>query len=99
MPTWSDLLGAGLVFGIVVSIPFENIITTKLCSAQEKEDKADTWKSVAKHYKYAEVYALSWTACNAADFFDKGAYDPKEITSFRAMLNFVNLSVTVQRQY
>ena len=43
---------------------------------QEKEDKADTWANVAKYYKNAEVFAVSWTACNAADFFDKGVYDP-----------------------
>ena len=40
MPTWSDLLGAGLVLGIVVTIPFENIITNKLCSAPQKEETA-----------------------------------------------------------
>lgn len=40
MPTWSDLLGAGLVFGIVVSIPFENIITSKLSCVSQEEDKA-----------------------------------------------------------
>lgn len=66
---------------------------------QEKEDKADTWKSVAKHYKNAEVYALSWTACNAGDFFDKGVYDPKKVTSYKAVLNFSNLFTTAQRQY
>ena len=48
MPTWSDLLGAGLVFGIVVTIPFENIITSRLCSAEEKEDKAEKVKKESK---------------------------------------------------
>ena len=55
---------------------------------QEKEDKADTWKSVAKYYKYAEVYALSWTACNAGDFFNKGVYDPE-----KTKLNHVQFGV------
>ena len=36
MPTWSDLLGAGLISGIVVTIPFENMITSKLCWASHK---------------------------------------------------------------
>ena len=49
---------------------------------QEKEDKADTWANVAKYYKNAEVFAVSWTACNAADFFDKGVYDPDKTKEF-----------------
>ena len=64
---------------------------------QEKEDKADTWKNVALHYKHAEVYALSWTACNAAEFFDKGAYS--RTTYLKSWLNFANFGNTVQRQY
>ena len=66
---------------------------------QEKEDKADTWKSVAKYYKYAEVYALSWTACNAGDFFNKGVYDPEKTSSYKSVLNFTNLFNTAQKQY
>ena len=60
---------------------------------QEKEDKAETWKSVSLHYKHAEVYALSWTACNPEEFFDKGAYS--KTTYLKSWLNFANFSNTV----
>ena len=40
LPTCSDLLGAGLVFAIVVSIPFENVIARKLCSASQNQDNS-----------------------------------------------------------
>ena len=66
---------------------------------QEKEDKADTWANVAKYYKNAEVFAVSWTACNAADFFDKGVYNPEETKDFKQVLNFANLFNTAKRQY
>lgn len=42
---------------------------------QEKEDKRDTWQNVGIYYKNAEVYALTWTACNTTDFFHKGIFD------------------------
>ena len=67
---------------------------------QEREDKADTWSSVAKYYKYAEVYALSWTACNYTDFFSKVAKrDPQKQSSYKKLLNFTNLFSTAQKQY
>ena len=42
LPTWSDLLGAGLVFTIVVLIPFENVITSRLCSGSQNQ--VNSWQ-------------------------------------------------------
>ena len=48
MPTWTDMLGAGLVLVTVISIPFENFINSKLCSdvqeAVEVEGNKDNKK-------------------------------------------------------
>ena len=45
MPTWTDMLGAGLVLITVISIPFEKFINSKLCplsSEEECDDKVST---------------------------------------------------------
>ena len=43
MPTWTDMLGAGLVLVTVISIPFEKFINSKLChvASEEECDKQD----------------------------------------------------------
>jgi len=38
MPTWTDMLGAGLVLVTVISIPFEKFINSKLCPVASEED-------------------------------------------------------------
>ena len=47
MPTWTDLLGAGLVLATVASITFEKTIVEKcdikkLCGASEEVSNKDT---------------------------------------------------------
>ena len=81
------------------TVKSKNVVICISGFLQEKEDKVDTWKNVANHYKYSEVYALSWTACNAGDFFNRGVYDPEKTTSYKSVLNFTNLFSTAQRQY
>ena len=49
MPTWTDMLGAGLVLVTVISIPFENFINSKLwCSDVQETLEVDCNKDSKK---------------------------------------------------
>ena len=43
----------------------------------------DTWANAATYYKNCEVYGLTWTSCNAADFFQGGIFEKdKNVSGF-----------------
>ena len=41
---------------------------------QEDENKTDYWTHLIAHYKYAEIFALSWTACTPTSFLSHGTF-------------------------
>ena len=50
MPSWTDVCGAVLVLVTVISIPFENLINSKLCPINlvEENSKKDDDKKISK---------------------------------------------------
>ena len=58
---------------------------------QQYDDHAETWRHVHKHYKNAEVYALTWTSCHYSDIFGGGLFANKEGKSKKkVLLNVAN---------
>ena len=55
MPTWTDMLGAGLVLVTVISIPFEKFINSKLCPVTSEEECGDHGRTVDIDEKKAHV--------------------------------------------
>ena len=55
MPTWTDMLGAGLVLVTVISIPFEKFINSKLCPVTSEEECGDQERTVDNDEKKAHV--------------------------------------------
>lgn len=55
MPTWTDMLGAGLVLVTVISIPFEKFINSKLCPVTSEEECGDQEGTVDNDVKKAHV--------------------------------------------
>ena len=53
MPTWTDMLGAGLVLVTVISIPFEKFINSKLCPVTSEEGCGDQERTVHNDVKKA----------------------------------------------
>jgi len=51
MPTWTDMLGAGLVLLTVISIPFEKFINTKLCPVTSEEECDELGRTVDNDVK------------------------------------------------
>ena len=45
---------------------------------QESQDKGKFWAELKKYYKNAEIFAISWTACNSNSFLTLGAYKGKD---------------------
>ena len=51
MPTWTDMLGAGLVLLTVISIPFEKFINMKLCPVTSEEECDELGRTVENDVK------------------------------------------------
>ena len=66
---------------------------------QELEDNRETWKNASEYFKYAEVYALKWTACNSLDLFDKGVFSGKKKTAWDKIRNVANVFHTGKKQF
>ena len=41
---------------------------------QEDENKAEYWENLIKHYKHAEIFAVSWNACNPHTLLSAGTF-------------------------
>lgn len=55
----------------------------------EDVEKSESWKLVINHYKYAEVFALTWNSLSVANFWSEGHYKEKGKSKFMDKLLFI----------
>lgn len=46
---------------------------------QEDEDKAEYWEHLVKHYRHAEIFAVSWNACTPWIMLSGGSFQKQNV--------------------
>ncbi|CDW87868.1 UNKNOWN [Stylonychia lemnae] len=55
----------------------------------EDVEKEESWRLVVNHYKYAEVFALTWNSLSVSNFWTEGHYKERGGSGFMAKVLFI----------
>ena len=66
---------------------------------QKNDDKSELWANAVKHFKHAEVFALTWNSCTPLNVLDNEFGSSRKTGTFSKILNFANIQATSQKMY